>query len=602
MLVGTWGLRAVGRCFGIGAGLLCALLAFAATAAQAAGPEGALDARAWELVSPAAKSGGEVEAPGAQGAGALQAASAGGAIAFGSASSFGPAEGAPPVSQYLAGREESAWSTANLSPQLLSGTYSAGAYELFSTDLSRALLTNGWRCRGAEPCEAEDPPLAFGAPMGYRNLYLREGTTYTPLIATANAPWLSASPESFHLALEGATPDLRHVVIAAESNLYEWSEGSFEQLNGAPGATLAAPSGAISEDGQRVYLAQGGNLYLREGNETKQLDQAQGGGGAFQVASTDGLIAYFTKASHLYSYDAATEQATDLTPGGEVQGVLGASEDGSYLYYLAATGLFLYHEGVSAKIANAADLANTPPSTGTAQVSADGTRLAFASTASLTGYANVGKDEVFLYEAAAKHLLCVSCRPNGTTPSGSSSLPAARSAGEGGSTPYKPRALSQEGTRLFFDSADTLLLADSDGRPDVYEWEAKGTAACTKSAGCIGLISGGRAGEGSFADASADGTDAYFLSEAPLLGTDADAATDLYDARAGGGFAEPPPQIPCEGDDCQGPPPGPEDPTPGTATLEGPPNPPARFAKAHGTKKHRHQKRHKHDHRKGGRK
>lgn len=581
-------------------------LAFAAftyaPSAQAAAPEGALDARAWELVSPADKSGGAVEVPGAQGAGALQGASTGGAIAFGSATSFGPAQGAPPVSQYLAGREGGGWGTANLSPQLLSGTYFAGAYQLFSADLSRALLTNGWRCRGAGPCEAENPPLGSGAPVGYRNIYLREGSTYTPLITTANAPWLLASPQNFHLTLEGATPDLHHVVIAAESNLYEWSAGTWTQMNTVPGAFLAAPSGAISTDGTRVYLTQGGSLWLHEGALTKQIDAAQGGGGSYQAASSDGSVAYFTKASHLYRYVAATETATDLTPSGEVQGALGASADGSYLYYLTTTGLYLYHEGASAKIANAADLANTPPATGTAQVTPDGTRLAFTSTASLTGYANVGKDEVFLYEAPAKRLLCVSCRPNGSTPSGFSSLPAARGAGEGSSIAYKPRALSQDGSRLFFNSADALLLADSDGRPDVYEWEAKGAGACTKAGGCIGLISGGRSGEASLADASADGTDAFFLTEAPLLPADSDSAADLYDARAGGGFAEPPPQIPCEGDDCQGPPPGPEDPTPGTATLDAPPNPPAHFAKSHGTKKHHHAKHHRHGHRKGGRK
>lgn len=42
----------------------------------------------------------------------------------------------------------------------------------------------------------------------------------------------------------------------------------------------------------------------------------------------------------------------------------------------------------------------------------------------------------------------------------------------------------------------------------------------------------------------------------------------------------------CNGDECQAPPPAPDDPTPGTATAEGPPNPPARFPEHH--KKHHH--------------
>jgi hypothetical protein len=594
-------------------------------AAQAAAPEGALDARAWELVSPAEKNGGQVQAPGGEGAGVLQAAVAGGAVAYGSAASFGEAVGAPPVSQYLAGREVGGWSTQNLSPPLLSGSYAGGAYQLFSTDLSRALLTNGWACRGASPCEAENPPLVPGAPPGYRDLYLREGAAYTPLLTSANSPSLTVPAAAFDLTLAGASPDLGHAVIStcaaltadatevpsgggacvgAETNLYEWNaaSGSLEALNflpgeahTTPGTQLAAPSAAISSDGSRVYFTEleDGALYLREaGGPTKEVPETAGGGASFQTASADGAIAFFTKGSTLYRYDAQAETSKPLAT--EVQGVLGASADGSYVYYLAATGLYLFHEGAATKVAAAADLANTPPATGTAQLSADGSRLAFTSTASLTGYANVGKDEVFLYEAPAKHLLCASCRPSGATPSGPSSLPAARAAGEGGPPAYKPRALSADGSRLFFDSADAILFADTDGRPDAYEWEAKGTGSCAKAGGCIGLISGGRSGEASFADASADGTDAYFLTEAPLLPIDTDAATDLYDARGGGGFAEAPQGPPCDGDECQGPAPAPEDPTPGTATLEGPPNPPPHFAKPHHKKpKKGHHKKHR---------
>ena len=35
----------------------------------------------------------------------------------------------------------------------------------------------------------------------------------------------------------------------------------------------------------------------------------------------------------------------------------------------------------------------------------------------------------------------------------------------------------------------------------------------------------------------------------------------------------------CNGDECEAPPPAPEDPTPGTAVVEGPPNPPVHYPK-----------------------
>ncbi len=53
-------------------------------------------------------------------------------------------------------------------------------------------------------------------------------------------------------------------------------------------------------------------------------------------------------------------------------------------------------------------------------------------------------------------------------------------------------------------------------------------------------------------DASADGSDVFFTTEQRLTGSDTDGAVDLYDARAGGGFPEPPPSpAPCAADSCR---------------------------------------------------
>jgi hypothetical protein len=535
--------------------LLGAAMTLLPTLAQAAAPEGVLDGRGWEMVSPVEKNGGEVSPPGEEGAGVMQAAAAGGAIAYASATSFGEAEGAAPFSQYLATRGVGGWQTRNLTPPLLSGTYGGGAYQLFSADLSRAILSNGWRCRdGGDACEAENPPLALGAPPGYRNLYLRDlaSGAYTPLITAANSPALALAPQDFHLSLVGASPDLSRVLISTCAAL---SVGSSEVPDGKGGCDPASP-----------------NLY--EWSE-----------GALAEAEPD-------------------EWEAEFDPGTEVQGVLGASTDRSYVYYVNSAGLWLWHAGANTKVAAGADPSNYPAATGTARVTPDGTRLAFLSSASLTGYASNGKSEVFLYEAPAKHLRCLSCRPSGNTPSGPSSIPAALAAGEGGTPLYKPRALSADGSRVFFDSADAVLPTDTDGHPDVYEWEAQGSGGCAKVGGCLGLISSGRSGEASFLDASADGGDAFFLTDASPAPADP-GGLDVYDARAGGGFAEPPPQVLCEGDECQGPPPAPEDTAPGSA-IEGRPNPPVRFAKRHHRRKrHRggphHHHRGSHRHRGGGR-
>ena len=136
--------------------------------------------------------------------------------------------------------------------------------------------------------------------------------------------------------------------------------------------------------------------------------------------------------------------------------------------------------------------------------------------------------------------------------------------------------LSADGQRAFFDSTDELVFSDTDNQPDVYQWEAYGEGDCTVKPGCVELISSGRATEGaSFIDASADGSDAYFLTNESLVGADP-GSIDLYDARVGGGFAEAAKPLPCIADACQPLPPAPEDPDPSTL-IKTSGNPPAKY-------------------------
>ncbi len=593
-------------------------------------PSGAVfslpDSRGWEMVSPIDKNGGEVQGPGENfGGDLLQAAAQGGTVTYSSASSFGEgAQAAPPASQYLAGRGGGGWSTQNLTaPQRSEAEPAPTAgvpYRLFSTDLSKALMFSGGHCSSAGVgCANPSAPLVgSGALSGYQDYYLRNSATgtYQALITAANAPSLSLSAEAFEVRLVGASGDLSHVVLAtcakltAEAteacpaggpNLYAWSSGSLALLNvGLSDAHLPAPSGAISADGSRVYFSatEDGFLYLREGTQVKLISE----GATFQTASSDGSVAFFTKAGELFRYQASANTSAPLAA--EVQGVLGTSQDGTYLYYETAGGLKLWHEGTTANVASQADPVNWPPATGSARVSADGSKLLFSSTVSLTGFDNLNADskqpvaELFLYDALSKQTSCVSCNPTGERPIGPSSVPGAlaNGVGEEATEAYRPRALSADGRRVFFDSSDSLALQDTNGQPDAYQWEAQGEGSCAQpsavNAGCVSLISSGRDPEPSeFIDASADGTDAFFLTAASLVRTDP-GSTDLYDARVGGGFSIPPTPIPCEADACQALPSEPEDPTPGTL-VAGDPNPPLRFVKEKGGSSHKGKGHHK---------
>ncbi len=94
---------------------------------------------------------------------------------------------------------------------------------------------------------------------------------------------------------------------------------------------------------------------------------------------------------------------------------------------------------------------------------------------------------------------------------------------------YQPRYLSNSG-RLFFNSYDALVPADTNGTADVYEYEPEGVgpeddrcAASTSSPGdvfglgraahgCVALISAGTSPqESAFLDASENGSDVFFL-------------------------------------------------------------------------------------------
>ena len=245
--------------------------------------------------------------------------------------------------------------------------------------------------------------------------------------------------------------------------------------------------------------------------------------------------------------------------------------------------------------------------------SPQGRYLAFMSERPLTGYDNTAAggeaaQEVFLYDAATERLVCVSCEPGGARPR-------SFALGAGGGLPeevdpnglwsgravaglvaqatrteefsvslYRPRALHDDG-RLFFNAADSLVPADSNGAGDVYQYEPSGTGGCTASAadagtavvsgGCVSLLSSGTAeGPGAaFLDASESGDDVFFYTPARLSVTDTDEVTDVYDARVGGEPASLEPLAECQGEACQPPAAAPAYGAGATATHRGPGNP-----------------------------
>ncbi len=115
--------------------------------------------------------------------------------------------------------------------------------------------------------------------------------------------------------------------------------------------------------------------------------------------------------------------------------------------------------------------------------------------------------------------------------------------------PY--RAISENGSRVVFETADPLAPAAVNGLVNAYEWhEAPGSGE-----GAVSLISMGSDEEAvDHVVITPSGRDIFFLTVQGLVPQDGDGAVDLYDARLGEGFPPAPaPRKPCSGDACQGP-------------------------------------------------
>ncbi|HEV2944018.1 MAG TPA: hypothetical protein VGX26_02755 [Solirubrobacteraceae bacterium] len=525
------------------------------------------------------------------------------------------------------------------------------APEVFPADTEETpYLRHDNTCQ-SEPSSCFEP-LVTGA-VGYADV--PEGTTFgghlggvrgaspdlQSMILEASVP-LTASPTGGKSELyefsAGKPPTER---LALVSLLPANGEGREEPAEGTQlGFAGEVVRGAVSADGSRVVWSTGReapHLYMRDTaigahGQTVQLDApeaqcaAEGQCGEpgkqnarFQLASSDGSRVFFTDTQRLtkdagripgladlYECEMREEAGklacvlSDLTPApgagkaAGVQGaVIGASEDGSWVYFVAngvlgdgaargasaADNLYVYHEGTTNFVTTLSGADEPDWASGgaqglaklTARVSPDGRWLAFMSDRPLTGYDNhdaaSGKpdEEVFLYHAASSttgSLACASCNPSGARPEGAEAGPLEEggdvvigfavwprttwiAANVPGWTPYElfhanyqSRYLSDSG-RLFFNSRDALVPKDINKNEDVYEFEPVGVGGCTSattgfvtsSNGCVALISSGRAsGESGFLDASESGNDVFFLTGERLVPKDVDSSVDVYDA------------------------------------------------------------------------
>lgn len=407
------------------------------------------------------------------------------------------------------------------------------------------------------------------------------------------------------------TPD----ASPGEVNTYEWHSGEVRLVGILPDsacesppciASSSEPAGgryserAMPEDGSRAFFqtptgAGSAGLYVREGGTTRQI----GDNSAYFLSATksDGSrVLFYDLTCGLCILDLESDETTKVNVDSEpadfsgFAGVVGANDDLSRVYFGdsgqlipgegqpgllngSPANMYSWHDGelryvghfdtaagrdnvfndVNSSVAGG-DIARANDS----DLTPDGTRLVLTSFSRPTGYDNVSLncrtetsvndqcEEVYAYDALANggegELRCLSCNPDGAT--GASTL-ANTFVAEPLQFNSKRRNISDDGRVAFFETFEPLAPGDANATLDVYAYYF--------ASGELRLISTGTGtSAASFAGIDSGASTAFFTTLQPLVRRDVDAASDLYAARIGGGFADPVPAPSCLGEDCQG--------------------------------------------------
>jgi hypothetical protein len=369
-----------------------------------------------------------------------------------------------------------------------------------------------------------------------------------------------------------------------------------------PGAALREPAlfEGASEDGATVFFTTAAPLTESDKDTSNDLYMAtigcpaEAGAGC---ATEDRRVTSLEQVSH-----APTGQES-----ASVQGVVRVSPDGSRVYFVArgvltttangigqsamrqADNLYLYDVG-SGTIKFVTDLCSGAVLSGTAedircaprldnlvrgrndrelwqgprveaQSTRDGTFLAFSSYGQITRDDVDSSKDIYRYDAQNGGLLRVSLGEDGYRANGNGDEEAASDATIApaflsGDANYKQReagtrAISENGSRIVFETAEALSEKAINDRADGYEWYA----GPGESKDDVSLVSGGDSlTDDCCISITPSGTDIFFRTAEGLVPQDTDGVNDIYDARLHGGFPPVPASLQeCGSDACQGP-------------------------------------------------
>jgi hypothetical protein len=375
-------------------------------------------------------------------------------------------------------------------------------------------------------------------PSGTGTVYDRAADGPTHVVSLLPGDAIPTAGEN--AAYQGASADSSAIAFKIKGTLYvRVNDASTEKV-----AEAESTFGGISGDGRYLFYVTGGNIHRFDTDTKTDVEVNSSGDGQMVNASADGSHVYFI-----------SEQQLDGAKGAAGQPNMYVWSGGSLQY--VATVL----PGDLVLLARWTDVVS--PSSGSgpgldqSRTTPEGGVIVFASRAQLTPpYENASHTEIYRYDAGDETIACVSCNPEGTPASADARL----------QDPQVVQAqsvihnLTQDGSRVFFETTEALGEGDVDGINDIYEWQQLGGGGDPE----VGLISSGESVEypevfgiqdpNVLLGIKPDGSDVFFRSQDALVpGAGVSGVSAIYNARVDGGFPQPPPPTICVEEGCRPP-------------------------------------------------
>lgn len=343
-----------------------------------------------------------------------------------------------------------------------------------------------------------------------------------------------------------------------------------------PGAGEDASYQGTSADGAVVAFKVQGVLYARINDvETKEVTAEEA---VFAGLSEDGSHLFYVNNGEVFVFDTGSGTTQKIVSTGDAE-LVNISADGSHVYFISRTVVpgagggeagqpNLYAYGRATDTTNfigtvaQADLEGEPalnrwtsdavtpaigsgkgPGGDSSRSTPDGNVLVFESRAKLTNYENQGYVEIYRYDVSSNRISCASCNPDGEPATADARLEALRAFNtEFGGESMVINNVSSDGSRIFFETTESLAGPDTDGVNDIYEWRQGAPPALISSGNSVfhtspvplvfpepNVIFG----------ITPSGNDLIFRTGDRLLPqAGGGGAEALYDARVGGGFPE----------------------------------------------------------------